>query len=257
MLQLLDLALFLALEQPQPAVQVIGQHHQLKMHAVHAPAPRRMGRQPGIVVSFLNEVLRPSPLVIEPHQQVNGILQVGHEHSVAVLGTIEQLILLAFGLALLLLIAQGNKAVRLAPALGLIPELTLLVSIGLGGWPPVRLLQLLQQTWRLARHDDEGSFRFLIGCDCLPAIEASVGTSENVGDARRQSGENTLQVTRDLLPTRSVSIAQIRPRYTRGFPPRRSEWVDNSSCPCSWDCRICARPSGGRRACARWCRYPA
>src|SRR2546430_8855794 len=87
------------------------------MHAVHAPAPRRMGRQPGIVVSFLNEVLRPSPLVIEPHQQVNGILQVGHEHSVAVLGTIEQLILLAFGLALLLLIAQGNKAVRLAPAL--------------------------------------------------------------------------------------------------------------------------------------------
>src|SRR5437868_11940133 len=96
-------------------------------------------------------------------------------------------------------------------------ELTLLVSIGLGGWLPVRLLQLLQQTWRLARHDDEGSFSFLIGCDCLPAIEASVGTSENVGDARRQSGENTLQVTRDLLPTRSVSIAQFAPDILAGF----------------------------------------
>ena len=38
------------LKQQQPAIQVVGQHHQLKMHAVGGPAPGRMRRQSGIVV---------------------------------------------------------------------------------------------------------------------------------------------------------------------------------------------------------------
>jgi hypothetical protein len=63
--QLFHLGLLLALEQKQPTIQVIGQHGQLKMHAVHAPAPERMGRQAGVVVGLLYEVLSPGTPVIE------------------------------------------------------------------------------------------------------------------------------------------------------------------------------------------------
>src|SRR5262252_1566341 len=112
------------------------------MHAVHAPTPGRMGRQASVVIGFFDEVLGPSTLVIEPHQPIHGLLQVGHKHPVAVLWAVKQLVLLAFGLALLLLlVAQRNKAVRLAPTRGLIPELALLVGIGLGRSFPSSVLQ--------------------------------------------------------------------------------------------------------------------
>src|SRR5262249_46525587 len=125
--------------------------------------------------------------------------------------------LLAFGLALLLLIAQGNKAVGLTPVLGLIPELALLVGIGLGRGLPVRLLQLLQQRSGLARHEDEASLSFLIRCHGIPAVEASIGTSENLAHASGQSRENTLQVAHDLLPSRSISIAQFPSHILAGL----------------------------------------
>src|ERR1700688_2795424 len=75
MLQVVDRHSLFPLEQQQPAIQVVGQHHQLKMHAVGRPAPGRMRRQAGIVIAFLDQILRPSPLVVEPDQQINVPIQ--------------------------------------------------------------------------------------------------------------------------------------------------------------------------------------
>ena len=79
MLELDHLRRFLALEQQQPAVEVVGQHGQLKMNAVDGPAPGRMGHQTRIVVGFLDQILGPSALIVEPHQQVDGTFYIGHE----------------------------------------------------------------------------------------------------------------------------------------------------------------------------------
>src|SRR6516164_9013605 len=114
------------------------------MNAVGGPSPRRMGSQTGIVVGLFDEVFRPGTLPVKPHQQVDGTLHISYEHPVAVLGRVKQLILLALGWDLvLLLIAQGDKAVGLAPAFRLIAELALLVGIGVGRGLPVGGLQLL------------------------------------------------------------------------------------------------------------------
>ena len=49
-----DFDIFLAIEQLQPTVQVVGQHRDLKPVAVHHPAPGGMRRQPRIIVGFLD-----------------------------------------------------------------------------------------------------------------------------------------------------------------------------------------------------------
>src|SRR5260370_14950879 len=107
------------------------------MHAVGGPASGRMRRQSGIVIGFLDQILRSSSLTIEPNQQINGPLHVGHEHAIGILRGVEELILLALGralLLLLLLVAQGDNAVGLAPTLRLIAEFALLVGFVLGRW---------------------------------------------------------------------------------------------------------------------------
>ena len=48
---------FLAVEQQQPAVQVVGQHRQLKVIAIGLKAAGRMRRQTGIVVGFFDQIL--------------------------------------------------------------------------------------------------------------------------------------------------------------------------------------------------------
>ena len=65
--QLLRGGVGFALEQQQPAVEVVGQHDQLKVIAVHVKAARRMGRQSGVVVGFFDKVLRPGALIVKPH----------------------------------------------------------------------------------------------------------------------------------------------------------------------------------------------
>src|SRR6266478_2955766 len=109
------------------------------MYAVGGPASGRMGCQSGIVIGFLDQVLGPSSLVVEPHQQINGPLHVGHEHTIGILRGVEELILLALlrVLLLLVLVAQGDKAVGLAPTLRLIAEFALLIGVGLGRRLPV------------------------------------------------------------------------------------------------------------------------
>ena len=50
-------------------------------------AQRREGlRQPRIIVGFIDQVLGSGTLVIKPHQQLDTLSHVGHEHAVAVLG---------------------------------------------------------------------------------------------------------------------------------------------------------------------------
>src|SRR5256884_9144954 len=56
------------IEEHQPAVEVVGQHGQLEMHAVHGPTIRGMRSQPRIVVGFLDQVLRGGTLTIKPYR---------------------------------------------------------------------------------------------------------------------------------------------------------------------------------------------
>ena len=70
MLELGQLRRFLALEQQQPAIEVVGQHRQLKMNAVGGPAPGRIGRQTRIVVGFLDQILGPSALQQVPSRRL-------------------------------------------------------------------------------------------------------------------------------------------------------------------------------------------
>src|ERR1700694_1466730 len=139
------------------------------MYAVGGPASGRMRRQSGIVIGFLDQVLRPSPLVVEPHQQIDGPLHVGHEHAIGILWGVEELILLALlrVLLLLVLVAQGDKAVGLGPTLWLITKFALLIGVGLGRGLPVGGLQSFQQTRGLAGHDDEVRLGFFVGLDGL------------------------------------------------------------------------------------------
>jgi hypothetical protein len=56
------------------------------------------------------------------------------------------------------------------------------------------------------------------------AIETSVGASVNLAHTRWQCGENTLQVARDLLSRRSISIVQFAPDILAGFDEYISFW---------------------------------
>src|ERR1019366_3288899 len=58
---------------------------------------------------------------------------------------------------------------------------------------------------------------FLIGLHCLPTIETSIRPGEDLYDALRESGENTLQMARDLLARRPIAIAQLAPDVFSGF----------------------------------------
>ena len=130
-------AVFLPVEQQQPAVQVVGQHCDLKLNAVHRPALGGMCSQPGIVVGFLDQVLGCGPLIVERHQYVDRALHVRHKDPIEILRGLEQLVLLWFFLLFsvwLLLIAQRDEPIRFPPAIRLIPELTLLIGVGL--WRP-------------------------------------------------------------------------------------------------------------------------
>jgi hypothetical protein len=86
------------------------------------------------LLASLDQVLRSSPLVVEPHRQIDRIFQIGHEDPVGIPAGLEQLILL--GLALfhffrLLLIAQRHEAERLAPSVRLVAEFALGIGVGL------------------------------------------------------------------------------------------------------------------------------
>src|SRR5258708_38589450 len=110
-----------------------------------------MSRQTRIVVRFLNQIFGAAALVIEPHQQVDGPFHVGHEHAVEILRAVEQLVLLALGGGLfLLMVAQANKTAGLFPAFGLIPELTLLVGIGAGRRSPACEFWYQPEGWEKA-----------------------------------------------------------------------------------------------------------
>src|SRR5713226_1098805 len=119
--QVLGLDLLLAVEQHQPTVQVVGQHRQLEVHTVHGPSPRWMRRQARIVVGFFDQILRPRPLPVKPHDRVDRRpLEVSHEHPIAVLRRVEQLVLLRFVQLLGLRlphVPQGNEPVRFPPTL--------------------------------------------------------------------------------------------------------------------------------------------
>src|SRR5882724_10939286 len=117
-----------------------------------------MRGQPGIVVGFLDQVFRRRTLSVEPHQRIDRPVHVGYEHPIAVLRSLEQLVLLGlfrlsgFGL---LLLPQSEEPVRTPPALWWVPEVALFIGIGAWSPLPVRRLQLLQQSRRLSRHYDE------------------------------------------------------------------------------------------------------
>jgi hypothetical protein len=176
-----------------------------------------MGRQTGIVVGLFYQILGPGALIVEPHQQVDGALHVGHEDPIDILRAVEQLVLLGLGKRILLLVAQGNKAVGLAPTFWLIAELTLLIGIGARRGLPTGALQFRQQARGFSRHHDERGPPFLLGLYSLPTIKPSIRPGEDLYDALRESGENTLQMARDLLACRSIAIAQLAPDVFSGF----------------------------------------
>src|SRR6266852_3785954 len=97
------------------------------MNTIHGPPRGRMGSQPRIVVRLLDQILRTGPLIVEPRQQVDGVLHVGDEHAIAVLRRVEQLVLLRLvrlARPARLLIAQGDEAIGFLPAFRLIAKLT-------------------------------------------------------------------------------------------------------------------------------------
>ena len=93
MLERVDVGLRFAVEQHQPSIQVVSEHGQLKMIPIHVKAAGGMGRQSRIIVGLFDQILGPSALVIEPHDQRDWIFQVRHEHSVFMRTRFKQLIL--------------------------------------------------------------------------------------------------------------------------------------------------------------------
>src|SRR5207253_4299650 len=133
-----------------------------------------------IVIGFFDEVLRARSLAIYPEQQIAGPVHVRHEDSIAIPRGVEELLLLALLRVLfLLLIAQSDKAIGLAPPFRLIAEFALLIGVGLARGLPISVLQLFQQTRRLARHDDEVRLRLFVGLHRLPTIETGIGSRED------------------------------------------------------------------------------
>src|SRR6516162_5143665 len=108
---------------------------------------------PASLFASLIRFSAPPPLLVNPHQQVDGVPHIGDEDPIGKLRGFEQLVLL--GLAglrfLLLLVAQRQEAIGPAPSLRLIAKFALPVGIGAGRRLPGRRLQLLHQTRRLAR----------------------------------------------------------------------------------------------------------
>ena len=84
-------------------------------------------------------------------------------------------------------IAQRQEAVGLAPAIGLIKELALLVGIGLWGRLPRGPLQLLDQTLRLARHHDVLPAFLLLSLDGFAAVDTGIGAGVDALDALGQA----------------------------------------------------------------------
>ena len=109
-----DLRGFLPLEQQQPAIQVVGQHHDLEPVGIHHPALGGVRRQAGVVIRFLDQVLGRGSAPIESHQCIQWRAHVGDEDPIGVLRRIEQLVLFGlFRLAgiRLLFIPQGQEPV--------------------------------------------------------------------------------------------------------------------------------------------------
>src|SRR3954468_24856520 len=123
-----------------------------------AHRPEGCAANPASLLASLIRFSRSGPLIVEPRQQRDRVLHIGDEHAIAVLRRIEQLILLWFVSRArlgLLLVAQGDEPTRFAPAVGLIAEFALAVSVSLRGAFPVRRFQLIDQPRCLARRNDE------------------------------------------------------------------------------------------------------
>src|SRR5439155_20347433 len=116
------------------------------MDAISVEALRRMCGQAGIAIGFLDQILRSSPLAIEPDDKSNRFRHIGNEHSIFVRSRVEQLILFALVRVLVILfvaflfllrlpcsfvISQSYETVSLAPASCLVRELALLLGLGL------------------------------------------------------------------------------------------------------------------------------
>src|SRR5207302_9461305 len=110
--------------------------------AIHVKAARRMCRQPGIVVRLFDQVLGAATLAVKPNHEINGLNEVGDEHSVLVLAGLEQLVLLGllgFQFLAWFWFAQSHEPVWLAPSIRLIKEFAFLVGICLERWLPLGL----------------------------------------------------------------------------------------------------------------------
>ena len=59
------------------------------MVAIHIETVRRMRRQPGIVVRLFDQIFGTRPLAVEPHHEIDGIGEVGHEDPVCVFAGFE------------------------------------------------------------------------------------------------------------------------------------------------------------------------
>ncbi|MDR5726344.1 MAG: hypothetical protein RB191_02630, partial [Terriglobia bacterium] len=94
--------------------------------------------------------------------------------------------------------------------LGLIAELTLLIGVGLGRGLPLRPLQLLDQTRRLARHHDVPPVLVLVSRDGLAAAEAGIGASINVLHGGGQALGDGVQVCGDLAAYSRVSAIKLK-----------------------------------------------
>src|ERR1035441_3086046 len=112
---------------------------------------------------------------------------------------------------LFVLVAQGQKSVVFFPPLRLVLKLALLVGIGLGRGLPVGRAQLLQQTRRLARHQNEFHLPLFVSLHRLPAIETRVCSCQPSLHSSRNRRQHGLQVAGNLLPARPISIAQLPP----------------------------------------------
>jgi hypothetical protein len=99
--------------------------------------------------------------------------------------------------------------VRFAPAVGLIAELALPVSVGLWGAFPVRRFQLVHQARRFARRNDELHIRLFVCLHRLGTVEAGIGTGVNRLHAGRQACEHAFQMPCDLRTGGPIAIAQL------------------------------------------------
>ena len=84
--EVVHLLAFFPAKQHQPTIEVVGQHGDLKMIAVHLPLMRGISRQTGVVIGFLNQILSSGPLIVEPHQGRDGAPHVGDKNPIGILG---------------------------------------------------------------------------------------------------------------------------------------------------------------------------